>query len=75
MKIVKKKPFTEDSFHVQSDGNKNISQLCNIGYHPQKIEPYLHAIFNNTIERVFVKNAECRLLLVNDAFCTTYGSG
>jgi diguanylate cyclase (GGDEF)-like protein/PAS domain S-box-containing protein len=39
----------------------------------QHIEMYLNVIFNNTQDPIFVKDEECRLLLVNDAFCSLFG--
>ncbi len=37
------------------------------------IEMYLNAVFNNTGNPIFVKDDQCRLLLVNDAFCNIFG--
>lgn len=36
-------------------------------------EAYLNAILNNAADPIFVKDSECRLMLVNDAFCTMFG--
>lgn len=38
----------------------------------QKSEKYLDNIINNIGDPVFVKDEECRLILVNDAFCTLF---
>ena len=37
------------------------------------IEMYLNVAFNSTGDPIFVKDEECRLLLVNDAFCQLIG--
>lgn len=36
------------------------------------IEMYLNAVFNNTGDPIFVKDDNCRLILVNDAFCNLF---
>ncbi|MFT7686446.1 MAG: PAS domain S-box-containing protein [Candidatus Azotimanducaceae bacterium] len=36
-------------------------------------EMYLNTVFNNAGDPIFVKDEECRLLFVNDAFCTIFG--
>ena len=37
------------------------------------IETYLNVIFNNTGDPIFVKDEDCKLLLINDAFCKVFG--
>lgn len=37
------------------------------------LEIYLDTVFNNTGDPIFVKDEECRLLLVNEAFCNVFG--
>lgn len=39
----------------------------------QDIEMYLSAVFNISGDPIFVKDDQCRLLLVNDAFCHIFG--
>ena len=34
---------------------------------------YLNAVFNNAGDPIFVKDEKCRLILVNDAFCSIFG--
>ena len=40
---------------------------------PSESNMYLEAVFNNIGDPIFVKDDECRLLLVNDAFCSIFG--
>jgi diguanylate cyclase (GGDEF)-like protein/PAS domain S-box-containing protein len=47
--------------------------LSQDGSHAKGIELYLNVIFNNLGDPIFVKNDECKLLLVNDAFCSMFG--
>jgi diguanylate cyclase (GGDEF)-like protein/PAS domain S-box-containing protein len=43
------------------------------GSQAKNIELYLSVIFNNLGDPIFVKNDECKLVLVNDAFCEMFG--
>jgi diguanylate cyclase (GGDEF)-like protein/PAS domain S-box-containing protein len=45
-----------------------ISQLDN----SHAIEMYLKVVFNNIGDPIFIKDQECRLLMVNDAFCSMF---
>lgn len=39
----------------------------------KETETYLNAVLNNAGDPIFVKDNECRLILVNNAFCTMFG--
>ena len=41
--------------------------------HLQDMEMYLHAIFNNTGDPIFVKDEDFKFILVNDACCRFFG--
>jgi len=56
----------KERFNMADEQNKDTEKL-------QDIEMYLEAVFNNTGDPIFVKDEECRLLLVNDAFCKMFG--
>tara|TARA_R110002153_G_scaffold61065_2_gene164863 strand:+ start:12510 stop:15125 length:2616 start_codon:yes stop_codon:yes gene_type:complete len=49
------------------------NQLRQLDENPNHIEMYLNAVFNNSKDPLFIKDDECRLLLVNDAFCSMFG--
>ncbi|GAC13074.1 bifunctional diguanylate cyclase/phosphodiesterase [Aliiglaciecola lipolytica] len=53
--------------------NKSNNQLNQIDLNTHDIENYLDAVFNITGDPIFIKDEECRLLLVNDAFCNIFG--
>ncbi len=53
--------------------NKDTTLSSQFEEKPQDIEMYLHAVFNNAGDPIFIKDDECRLLLVNDAFCSIFG--
>ncbi|MDN4503889.1 EAL domain-containing protein [Alteromonadaceae bacterium BrNp21-10] len=52
---------------------KGISSVADFAKDPQNIEIYLNTVFNISGDPIFVKDAQCRLLLVNDAFCNIFG--
>lgn len=54
----------------QTNGKASLSQSKE---HPQDMEMYLHAIFNNTGDPIFVKDEDCKFILVNDACCRFFG--
>lgn len=58
---------------MASKQQKNISPLPMLEEKKHNIELYLNAICTNTRDPIFVKDDECRLLLVNDAFCNIFG--
>ncbi len=53
--------------------NQNITPSNQFEETQHNIEMYLNAVFNNSSDPIFVKDDECRLLLVNDAFCNIFG--
>ena len=53
--------------------NKDTIPLNQFKEKSHDIEIYLNAVFNNAGDPIFVKDSECRLLLVNDAFCDLFG--
>ncbi|WP_158969451.1 EAL domain-containing protein [Paraglaciecola sp. L3A3] len=58
---------------MKSKQNTNTTPL---NFHqPQSpsIEIYLNAVFYHSRDPIFVKDEDCRLLLVNDAFCKIFG--
>jgi diguanylate cyclase (GGDEF)-like protein/PAS domain S-box-containing protein len=56
-----------------SDPNNDTSISNDFAENPNVIEMYLKAVFNNIGDPIFVKDEECRLLLVNDAYCRLFG--
>jgi diguanylate cyclase (GGDEF)-like protein/PAS domain S-box-containing protein len=56
-----------------SEKNKGKTPLAQGQEKLQDIEVYLNTVFNNAGDAIFVKDAKCRLLLVNDAFCKIFG--
>jgi diguanylate cyclase (GGDEF)-like protein/PAS domain S-box-containing protein len=56
-----------------SEQNKNSKALCQSTEQSPDIEMYLNAVFNSICGPIFVKDEECRLLMVNDAFCAMFG--
>jgi len=52
--------------------NKDLTPLNQFEENPHDIEMYLNTAFNNSGDPIFVKDNECRLLLVNDAFCSLF---
>jgi diguanylate cyclase (GGDEF)-like protein/PAS domain S-box-containing protein len=53
--------------------NKDTRPLSQSEEKSHDIEMYFKSVFNNIGSPVFVKDEECRLLMVNDAFCTMFG--
>ncbi|GAB2683559.1 bifunctional diguanylate cyclase/phosphodiesterase [Aliiglaciecola aliphaticivorans] len=58
---------------MTSNKPKNAPPLHQFFEKPREIEKYFNAAFNITGDPLFVKDQECRLLLVNDAFCKLFG--
>lgn len=58
---------------MTSEQNKDTTPLSQLDEKRHYIEKYLDLIFNNIETPIFVKDEECRLLLVNDAFCRIFG--
>jgi diguanylate cyclase (GGDEF)-like protein/PAS domain S-box-containing protein len=58
---------------MKSEKSKNTTSSTQFEENPHDIEMYLRAVFNNAGDPIFVKDEECRLLLVNDAFCSIFG--
>ncbi|MBA6335800.1 EAL domain-containing protein [Colwellia sp. BRX8-7] len=52
--------------------DQNTTALEQFEVTPHDIEMYLDVVFNNHDDPIFVKDNECRLLLVNDAFCQAF---
>jgi PAS domain S-box-containing protein len=52
--------------------DQNTTALEQFEVNPHDIEMYLDVVFNNHDDPIFVKDNECRLLLVNDAFCQIF---
>jgi diguanylate cyclase (GGDEF)-like protein/PAS domain S-box-containing protein len=55
-----------------SEQDQNTTALEQFEVNPHDIEMYLDVVFNNHDDPIFVKDNECRLLLVNDAFCQVF---
>jgi diguanylate cyclase (GGDEF)-like protein/PAS domain S-box-containing protein len=53
--------------------NSEPTRLSQFEENSLDIEMYLKAVFNNIGGPIFVKDEACRLLMVNDAFCTMFG--
>ncbi|MFT7244268.1 MAG: diguanylate cyclase (GGDEF)-like protein/PAS domain S-box-containing protein [Candidatus Azotimanducaceae bacterium] len=53
--------------------SKDAELLGPLEENQQSIENYFDVVFNNVGDPLFVKDEECRLLLVNDAFCSLFG--
>lgn len=58
---------------MASEQNRDATPLSQFEENPHDIEMYLNAVFNNTGDPMFVKDNECRLIVVNDAFCSIFG--
>ena len=58
---------------MASKQNNDTTQLRQLDENPNHIEMYLNTVFNNSKDPIFIKDDECRLLLVNDAFCYMFG--
>jgi diguanylate cyclase (GGDEF)-like protein/PAS domain S-box-containing protein len=58
---------------MTSDHNKGTTPLDEFVDDLHDVEMYLDVVFNNAGDPIFVKDAQCRLLLVNDAFCRMFG--
>jgi PAS domain S-box-containing protein len=58
---------------MKSEQDKSTNPLNQLEDISLDFEMYLSAVLNNTNDPIFVKDAECRLLLVNDAFCIIFG--
>lgn len=58
---------------MESRPNNDETMLSQFKDRPHDIEMYLKTVFNNIGDPIFVKDEECRLLLVNDAFCSIFG--
>jgi len=58
---------------MTTNHNKDTIPLNQFEEHSHGIEIYLNAVFNDAGDPIFVKDSECRLLLVNDAFCDLFG--
>ncbi|MBA6382129.1 EAL domain-containing protein [Colwellia sp. BRX10-6] len=52
--------------------DQNTTALDQFEVNSHDIEMYLDVVFNNHDDPIFVKDNECRLLLVNDAFCQVF---
>lgn len=57
---------------MTSGKSKDTASLKQLEEISQDIEMYLNVVFNNVQDPLFVKDEECRLLLVNDAFCSIF---
>lgn len=57
---------------TEKQNNQNTS-VTQTEHETLNAEVYLSAVFNNACDPIFVKDAECRLILVNDAFCHLFG--
>jgi PAS domain S-box-containing protein len=55
-----------------SEQDQNTTALDQFEVNSHDIEMYLDVVFNNHDDPIFVKDNECRLLLVNDAFCQAF---
>ncbi|MBA6364419.1 EAL domain-containing protein [Colwellia sp. BRX8-4] len=55
-----------------SEQDQNTTALDQFEVNSHDIEMYLDVVFNNHDDPIFVKDNECRLLLVNDAFCQVF---
>lgn len=58
---------------MTSEQSKDTTPLSQFEEKRHYIEMYLNTVFNNAGDPIFVKDDECRLLLVNDAFCEIFG--
>jgi diguanylate cyclase (GGDEF)-like protein/PAS domain S-box-containing protein len=53
--------------------NKEATPINQLEENLSQINMYLEMVFNNIGDPIFVKDEECRLLFVNDAFCYIFG--
>ncbi|WJG11111.1 EAL domain-containing protein [Aliiglaciecola sp. LCG003] len=58
---------------MKSELDNAKTHLNKLGQSPDDIEMYLKAVFNDIGDPIFVKDHECRLIIVNDAFCSIFG--
>ncbi|MFT4939668.1 MAG: diguanylate cyclase (GGDEF)-like protein/PAS domain S-box-containing protein [Paraglaciecola sp.] len=58
---------------MKSEHNNDAPPLSQFEENTDILEMYLKAVFNNMGDPIFVKDEECRLLLVNDTFCEIFG--
>jgi PAS domain S-box-containing protein len=58
---------------MKSGKNTDITPFNQFEENRHYVEMYFNVIFNNIRDPLFVKDQECRLLLVNDAFCQLFG--
>jgi PAS domain S-box-containing protein len=58
---------------MTSEKIKVTTQLRQLDEPLNSIEMYLNTVFNNSKSPIFIKDDECRLLLVNDAFSSMFG--
>ncbi|KXI30816.1 bifunctional diguanylate cyclase/phosphodiesterase [Paraglaciecola hydrolytica] len=57
---------------MTSEQNLHTNTLTSFAENANVNEMYLRAVFNNMGDPIFVKDQDCRLLLVNDAFCSIF---
>ena len=57
---------------MKSEQENDIPPFTQSEIYPSNFELYLDTIFNNSVDPLFIKDEECRLLLVNDAFCDLF---
>ena len=58
---------------ITSEKSKNTILSSHFEENHQDIVIYFNTVFNNTADPIFVEDEECKLLLVNDAFCCFFG--
>ena len=67
------KDQTKALSQVASEHNQDTTPLSPFKESLRETDTYLHVILNSIGEPIFVKDAEFRFVLVNDAFCSIFG--
>jgi diguanylate cyclase (GGDEF)-like protein/PAS domain S-box-containing protein len=67
------KDQTKGLSQVTSEHNQDTTPLSQFEESLRETETYLHVILDSIGEPIFVKDAEFRFVLVNDAFCSIFG--
>jgi diguanylate cyclase (GGDEF)-like protein/PAS domain S-box-containing protein len=67
------KDQTKALSQVTFEDNQDTTHLKPFEESLKEAESYLHVVLNSIGEPVFVKDAECRFVVINDAFCSIFG--
>jgi diguanylate cyclase (GGDEF)-like protein/PAS domain S-box-containing protein len=57
---------------MTSEQNKGTNKVIQLDEKSHGIDMYFDAVFNNLEDPIFVKDKQCRFVLVNNAFCNTF---